>query len=285
MTASTPISAVWGSLVTGGFAGGAIPYIASDNTPAVDIANLWWDATNHRLSVAVLGDTTGTDAINSYGQQDSFQFQSAIPASPWLSAVPAGMTVSSARGNANLNAALQTADYVGGFFAWGYIPTVVNTPIYYPMAGVWGVVRGVDANGNLGGELHFGTKADGGILSDLGFIDSAGVFRPTIAGGMQLGKASFGWSQLFLDFLASGGVGAQIINKSAGRSSIAAAQQTVVITNSKITANSVVLPVLETNDATAKSIIAIPAGGSCTFTLNAACTAQVSFSFAVIGTT
>lgn len=285
MTASTPASAVWASLVTGGFAGGGIPYIASDNTTTIDIANLFWDATNKRLSVATLGDTTGTDGLNSYGQQDSFQFQSQIPANPWLSTLPAASTVSSARGNANANSALLSADYIGGFFAWGYIPTVPNTPIYYPMAGVWGVVRGVDANGNFGGELHFGTKADSGILTDLMYLDAAGVFRPTLQGGIQLGKASFGFSQLFLDFLASGGVGAQIINKAAGRSGIAAGQTSVVITNNKITANSVVLPVLETADATAKSIIAIPAGGTCTFTLNAAATGQVSFSFAVIGTT
>lgn len=284
MTASSPVSAVWAALVSGGFAGGGIPYIAADNTTAIDISNLFYDATNKRLQFITNGDMTGTDSINSYAQQDTFQFQSQVPgASPWLSALPAGMTVSSSRGNANLPTALQTGDFVGGFFAWGYLP--ILNPTYVPVAGTWGVIRGVGTagDGNLGGELHFGTKADSGIFTDLGFIDAAGVFRPTVNEGMQLGKTAFGWAQLFLGFQASGGVGAQVINKSSGRTGIAAGQTAVVITNNKVSATSIVLPVLETVDATAKSVVASPGAGSVTFTLNAACTAQVSVGFVVVG--
>lgn len=283
MTASSPASAVWASLVSGGFAGGAIPYIAADNTTTVDIANLFYDATNKRLQLIVAGDITGNDSINSYAQQDQFQFNSQIPVNPWLSQLPGAFTVSSARGNANLNSALLTGDYIGGFFGWGYIPTTPATPVYYPMAGTWAVVRGVDAAGNLGGELHFGTKADSGVFTDLGFIDSAGVFRPTVQEGMQLGKTLFGFAALFMGFQASGGVGAQIINKSSGRSSIAVGQTAVVITNSKVTATSVIIGQLETVDATAKDLVITPGVGSFTVTLNAACTAQVTFSFLVVG--
>lgn len=284
MTASTPTSAVWASLVTGGFAGGSIPYIAQDNTTAVDIANLFWDSTNKRLQIATVGDDTGTDSINTYAQQDSFQFNSQIPgASPWLSALAPGMTVSSSRGNANLNAASQTGDYIGSFLAWAYLPTVPATPIYTPVAGTWGLVRGVDAAGNLGGELHFGTKADSGLFLDQMFLDAAGLLRPTLAEGVGLGKTAFGWSSIFFGFLNSAGVGAQIINKATGRTGIAAGQTAVVVTNNKVTASSVVIPVLETVDATAKSVIATPGAGNVTFTLNAACTGQVTVSFLVIG--
>ena len=284
MGAQVPVSAAWASLVTGGFASGGIPYIAADNTPTVDLSNLYWDAVNKRLQVAVAGDLTGTDAINTYAQQDTFQLQSQIPgANPWLSTLTPQMTVSSARGTVAVNAALQTGDFIGGFFAWGYIPTVVNTPIYTPVAGVWGVVRGVDANGNLGGELHFGTKADSGVFSDLGFLDAAGVFRPTLTEGIQLGKTAFGFAALFLGFGASGGVGNQVINKSSGRSSIAVAATSVVITNNKVTATSVVIGQLETVDATAKSLVITPGNGSFTVTLNAAATTQVAFSFLVVG--
>lgn len=282
MTASSPVSAVWAALVSGGFAGGGIPYIAADNTTAIDISNLFYDATNKRLQLITAGDMTGTDSINSYAQQDTFNFQSQVPgASPWLSSLPAGMTVSSSRGNANLAAILQTGDYIGGFFGWGLLTTLV--PAYTPISGIWSQIRGVDATGNLGGELHFGYKLDGGAFVDGLVLDAAGLLRPVVSEGIGLGKTLFGYSSLFLGFLASGGVGAQIINKSSGRSGIAIGQTSVVITNNKVTATSVVLPVLETVDATAKSVVATPGAGSVTFTLNAACTAQVSVGFVVVG--
>jgi hypothetical protein len=284
MVASTPVSAVWGSLVAGGFAAGGVPYIAADNTPTVDVANLWWNSTLKALNVGTAGDMTGTDSINSYAQQDTFQLQALVPAvNPWLSTVTAGQTVSSSRGTQAVNAALQTGDYVGGFFSWGYISTTPGAPVYYPIAGKWGVVRGVDANGNLGGEMHFGTKADGGVLTDWGFIDNAGVFRPTLLEGMQLGKTAFGWSALFLGYQNSAGVGGQVINHSTGRSGIAAAATSVVITNNKVTATSIVLVQLETVDATMKSLTVTPGAGSFTVTGNAAATAQVAFSFLVVG--
>lgn len=281
MTASSPNSAVWASLVAGGFAGGSIPYIAADNTTAVDISNLFYDATNKRLQLITAGDITGTDSLNSYAQHDQFQWNSQIPASPWLSTLPAGFTVSSARGNANLPAALQTGDYVGGFFGWGYLP--ILNPVYTPISGVWSQIRGVDAAGNLGGELHFGIKADSGVFADIGYIDAAGVFRPTLSEGMQLGKTAFPFAALFLGYLNSAGVGAQIINKSSGRSGIAAGQTTVVITNSKVVAGSIVIAQLETVDATMKSLAVVPGVGSFSVTGNAACTAQVAFSFVVVG--
>lgn len=283
MTAGIPISSAWASLVTGGFASGGIPYIDQNNLPAVDIANLFWDATNKRLSVAVAGDITGTDAINTYGQHDSFQWNSQIPgATPWLSQLPGSFSSSSARGNANALAASQTGDYLGGFFSWAALP--ILNPTYTPVAGTWGVVRGTGTagDGNLGGELHFGTKTDAGIFTDWGYIDAAGIFRPTLSEGMGLGKTGFQFSSLFLGYAASGGVGAQIINKTTGRSSIALGQTSVVITNSKVLANSIVLAQLETVDATMKSLTVTPGVGSFTVTGNAACAAQVAFSFVVI---
>ena len=286
MTASTPVSAVWASLVAGGFAAGAIPYVASDNTPTADIANLFWDSLNKRLNITTAGDQTGTDPINSYAQHDQYNLQSVIGgnvATPWLSTLMPGFTVSSSRGTIAVNAALQTSDFVGGFFGWGFIPTVVNTPIYTPISGVWSVVRGVDANGNLGGELHFGCKADSGVFTDYGFVDSAGVFRPTILGGMSLGKTAFSFSGLFLQYTASPGVGNQIQNTVTGRGSIAIGASTAIITNNKVSATSVVLLQLESNDATATRLIVTVAGGSFTVTANANATAQTNFSFVVVG--
>ena len=286
MTASTPVSAVWASLVAGGFAAGAVPFIAADNTPTADIANLFWDNLNKRLNVSTAGDQTGTDPINSYAQHDQYNLQSVIGvnvATPWLSTLMPAFTVSSSRGNLAVNAALQTGDFIGSFMGWGFIPTVLNTPIYTPISGTWSVVRGVDANGNLGGELHFGCKADSGIFADLGFIDSTGVFRPTVLGGMSLGKTAFSFSGLFLQYTASPGTGNQIQNTATGRGSIAVGTAVTVITNSKVSATSIVLVQLESNDATATRLIVTVAGGSFTVTANANATAQTNFSFVVIG--
>jgi hypothetical protein len=88
-------------------------------------------------------------------------------------------------------------------------------------------------------------------------------------------NASFGDS--------SASPGAATINKSAGRSAIAAGASTVVITNSKVLAASVVLAVLEDGDATATSIrVSAVAAGSFTVTANAAATAATKFRWAVI---
>jgi hypothetical protein len=276
MTASTPLSAVWGSLVTGGFAAGGIPYIASDNTPTVDISNLFWDATNKQLHVSTVGDQTGTDSINVYKQINAFNFNSAIPGSdPWVSQFPPGFSTRSARGNANAKAASQSGDYLGGLFTWGYIPTVVGTPIYYPAAGIWGAVGGADANGNFGGVLHFGIKADSGVFTDYLFLtnENGTQFGPSqVDGDVNLGGPG----------LTSGGVGTQTINKTTGRSSIAAGQTSVGINNNKVGSGNIVICQLETVDATAKSLVCVPGVNSFTVTLNAACTAQVTFSFLVL---
>jgi len=80
----------------------------------------------------------------------------------------------------------------------------------------------------------------------------------------------------------AGTTGAQTYNVSIGSIRIAAAGTSVVLTDSLITANSVVLCNLGTVDTTAKSVVAVPGAGSCTFTLNAAATAEVAIFFHVL---
>lgn len=76
--------------------------------------------------------------------------------------------------------------------------------------------------------------------------------------------------------------GAATINKTTGRAAIAAAASSVVITNDKVTANSIILVQLETADATLTRVIVTPGAGSFTVTGNAAATATTKFSFVVI---
>lgn len=80
----------------------------------------------------------------------------------------------------------------------------------------------------------------------------------------------------------TGTTGAQTINKASGTVNIAASGTSVVVTNSLVTATSIVFAVLRTADATATIKNVVPAAGSFTITLGAAATAEVSIGFFVI---
>lgn len=81
---------------------------------------------------------------------------------------------------------------------------------------------------------------------------------------------------------AVGTTGNQTINKPIGRVNIAAAGTTVTVTNSLVTANSIVMAVASTNDSTARVTSVVPAAGS--FVINTvAVTAETSFNFWVVG--
>lgn len=83
-------------------------------------------------------------------------------------------------------------------------------------------------------------------------------------------------------YTAGGTNGNQTINKPTGSLNIAATGTTVTLTNSLITANSIVFPVLMTADTTATSIASsVVTAGQCVITLNAACTSAVKIGFQV----
>lgn len=81
---------------------------------------------------------------------------------------------------------------------------------------------------------------------------------------------------------AGGTTGAQTINKAAGSVNFATGTSTLVVTNSLVTVNSLVLCVIQTADATAVLKSVVPAAGSFTITLNAATTAETKVAFHVI---
>jgi len=81
---------------------------------------------------------------------------------------------------------------------------------------------------------------------------------------------------------ASGTTGNQTINKASGTVNIAAAGTTVTVTNSLVTASSIVYAVIRTNDATATIKNVVPSAGSFVINLGAAATAEVSIGFFVI---
>lgn len=81
---------------------------------------------------------------------------------------------------------------------------------------------------------------------------------------------------------AEGTTGAQTINKPSGSVNFAAAATSLVVTNSTVTANSIIIATIQTNDSTMKSVQAVATAGSFTLFANAAATAETKVSFLVI---
>lgn len=81
---------------------------------------------------------------------------------------------------------------------------------------------------------------------------------------------------------ASGTTGDRTINKSAGSVNFAAGASSLTVTDSLVTTNSIVIATIQTDDATATSVKAVPGSGSFTLKLNAAATAETKVAFLVI---
>jgi len=118
--------------------------------------------------------------------------------------------------------------------------------------------------GSENGDLTFLTQSGGTAMSE--------KVRITGAGGLTINSTN----------TASGTTGNQTINKASGTVNIAASGTTVTVTNSLVTATSIVYAVIRTNDATATIKNVVPAAGSFVINLGAAATAEVSIGFFVI---
>lgn len=109
-------------------------------------------------------------------------------------------------------------------------------------------------------------------------------FYPAADNSFTLGASSLGFSNVFISktITPAATVGAQTINKNAGSVNFAAAATSLVVTNSRVTANSIVVATVATNDATMTSVQAVPGAGSFTLFANAAATAETRVNFLVI---
>lgn len=101
----------------------------------------------------------------------------------------------------------------------------------------------------------------------------------TFSAGLTISGGPF---RIYGTHTAAGTTGAQTINKASGSVNFAAAAASLVVTNSNVTTNSIVLAVVMTNDATMKSVQAVPASGSFTLYPNAVPTAETRVGFLVI---
>ena len=88
--------------------------------------------------------------------------------------------------------------------------------------------------------------------------------------------------QLYVDATNASSTGAQTINKAAGSVQFAASATSLVVTDSLVTANSLVLCTIQTHDSTMTSVQCVPTSGSFTMFANAAATGTTVVAFHVI---
>lgn len=81
---------------------------------------------------------------------------------------------------------------------------------------------------------------------------------------------------------AAGTTTPQVINKPTGSVNFAASAVSLVVTNSLVSTNSVIVCTVASNDSTMKTVCAVAAAGSFTITANAAATAETRVNFLVL---
>lgn len=274
---------VWSALAISQAVIGGIVWI-DPNTfqPTVDGLNLYWDSTNTRLFVKTAGDFSGTDAINTGGEVDSFKVQGFAIGT--VGSAP-GFSASSSRGSSVAPTVLLDTDPIGVMGGFGYFGDgAVIAKNYYEAASIRYYVKGNHAT-YAGGEMRFGTKGNNAGFTEWLRIDEVGHFSPMVTGTSRLGTASKGFAALTLDFTHTATIGAVVMNKPSGSVNIGAGASSVVVTNSLVTANSIIIPILMFVDATLTSIKScIPAAGSFTITGNNNATANTKVGFLVINT-
>ncbi len=162
----------------------------------------------------------------------------------------------------------------------------------------------VDEAFTLGSLFHFyASKATIGasatVTTQAGFIASSAISGASsnygFLGQLTAGAGSYncymsgtaanyfaGDMQFNKTVTAGGTTTPQTINKNAGAINFAAADTSKVVTNSLVTANSIIVATVATNDSTMKSVQAVAAAGSFTLYANAAATAETRVNFLVI---
>ena len=131
---------------------------------------------------------------------------------------------------------------------------------------------GFSAGGSLTGATNnYGFY--GGIAAGTGRYNlyMGGTAANYLAGDLQLGKV----------ITATGTNGAQTINTTTGSVNFAIAATSLVVTNSLVTANSVIIATVASNDITMKSVQVVAAAGSFTIYANAAATAATRVNFLI----
>lgn len=117
---------------------------------------------------------------------------------------------------------------------------------------------------------------DAHIISKFAFLNNWADASVKTLGKVEIGK------DIDFDATIALTTGNQTINKSAGRVTIAAAANTLTVTNSLVAASSIVILTLAELDATAFIPVATAGAGSFTVTMNANATADTDVNFLVV---
>lgn len=168
--------------------------------------------------------------------------------------------------NSNVNT---TTNARGGSFLVYNVSTGTITNAYAGYFYIQNLTTGTITN-SYGCYIATGFN-NGTITNQWGLYQQDPLSKNFLAGDIQVSKT----------ITAVGTTGNRTINQTAGRVNIAAGGTAVTVTNSLVTANSIVMAVAATNDTTATVKNVVPAAGS--FTINTvAVTAETAFNFLVI---
>jgi hypothetical protein len=139
----------------------------------------------------------------------------------------------------------------------------------------WQIYNLYGSSGDSFGITRAPATSSGAVFSTLFSLSSAG--NAVFAGSLTVG----GNVILPKTITAAGTTGARTINQPSGSVNFAAAATSLVVTNSLVTVNSVIICTVGTNDTTLKSVAAVAAAGSFTMHANAAATAETRVNFII----
>lgn len=202
----------------------------------------------------IVGDINGAWTVTSNGTNQN------------VTLTPSGTGTVQINGSLEVSTGKSVRLFSGGAFTTYRGGMLLNGD---PAVGVGSVTGGVGIFfGRSNGANFYGADASGNAAADT----------------VEVGATDVRFKQLFLaqTITAAGTTGAQTINKVTGRVNFAAAASSLVVTNSLVTASSVVIATVMTNDTTLKSVQAVAASGSFTLFANAAATAETKVAFLVL---
>ncbi len=184
-----------------------------------------------------------------------------------------------------LGTSVAAGSVVGGFKPFSIRYGLGGTEVEHVYVDAYGnLYVNVQGNGS-GSQAFYAYAASGGkcAISAQGGGAATDIFRGTqdFVGTTFGVKATGRVDQKGTD--SSAAPGAKTADRAAGKNAIALGASSVVITNSLVTAASVVLITPHARDATCKELIAVPAAGSFTVSGIANATADLPFSWEVKG--
>jgi hypothetical protein len=156
------------------------------------------------------------------------------------------------------------------------------TPVSFTLSGTHGLgsdISGADIIVQAG--LPTGAGSGGAIIFKGALAGSSSSTRQTAEEWARI--STLGVLAFPATMTAGGTTGNQTINKVSGSVNFAAAGATsITVTNNKVSANSIVICTIQTNDATLKSVVVVVSAGSFVIHANAAATGETKVAFLVL---